>query len=294
MEIRTGEDLLNYCISKNISLSEFAIQKEIKDKDVPREKVIERMAKNLEVMKEAAGIGRKTKIYSVSGLIGGDAYKIQKYQENKKSLTGDIMVKAMAMAISSSEVNASMGRIVACPTAGSCGILPAVILSAGEKLNLSDDKLIEGLFAAGSIGIIIGLNATLAGAEGGCQAECGSAAAMGAAAVVELMGGTVKMSFDAASIILQNVLGLVCDPVAGLVEIPCAKRNVQGAVTALCTADLVMAGVESKIPFDDAVDAMYKVGKSLPSELRETAEGGIAATREGIRLKEKVYGKIKE
>lgn len=291
MEVRNGEDLLNYCTSKNISLSEFAIEKEMKDKEISRQEVIEKMRKNLEVMKDAAGKGRKKEIYSVSGLIGGDAYKLQKYEKSKKSLTGDIMVKAMAMAISSSEVNASMGRIVACPTAGSCGILPAVILAAGEKLNLPDEELIRGLFAAGSVGIIIGLNATLAGAEGGCQAECGSAAAMGAAALVELMGGSVKMSLDAAAIILQNILGLVCDPVAGLVEIPCAKRNVQGAVTALCTADLVMAGVESKIPFDDAVSAMYKVGKSLPSELRETAEGGIAATKEGLKLKEKVYGK---
>ena len=197
----------------------------------------------------------------------------------------------MAMALSSSEVNASMGKIVACPTAGSCGILPAVILAAGEQLELNEDELIQGLLAAAAVGMIIGMNATLSGAEGGCQAECGSASAMGAAAVVEMMGGTPKMSLDAGSIILQNVLGLVCDPVAGLVEIPCAKRNAQGAITALCTADMVMAGVEAKIPFDDAVSAMYKVGKSLPSELRETALGGVAVTKAGLALKEKVFGK---
>lgn len=150
--------------------------------------------------------------------------------------------------------------------------------------------MIEGLFASAAVGMIIGMNATLAGAEGGCQAECGSASAMGAAAVVEMMGGTPKMSLDAGAIVLKNVLGLVCDPVAGLVEIPCAKRNSSGAISALCTADLVMAGVESKIPFDDAVSAMYKVGKSLPASLRETALGGVAITKAGLMLKKKVYG----
>ena len=147
-----------------------------------------------------------------------------------------------------------------------------------------------GLFAAAAVGTIIAMNATVSGAEGGCQAECGSAAAMGSAAVVEMMGGTPKMSLDAAAIVLKNILGLVCDPVAGLVEIPCAKRNAAGAVSALCTADLVMAGVESKIPFDDTVSAMYKVGKQLPAELRETAMGGVAITKTGLELKKKVFG----
>ena len=158
-------------------------------------------------------------------------------------------------------------------------------------MNLDEEGLLKGLFAAAAVGIIIGLNATLSGAEGGCQAECGSASAMGAAAVVEMMGGTPEMSLDAAAIILKNVLGLVCDPVAGLVEIPCAKRNAQGAITALCAADMVMAGVASKIPFDDTVSAMYKVGKCLPPALRETALGGVAVTKEGLRLKEQVFGK---
>ena len=204
---------------------------------------------------------------------------------------GPAIIKAMAMAISSSEVNGSMGRIVACPTAGSCGILPAVILTAGEQLDKTEDEMIQGLFASAAIGMIIGMNATFAGAEGGCQAECGSAAAMAAGAVVEMMGGTPKMSFDAAAIVFKNVLGLVCDPVAGLVEIPCAKRNVSGAISALATADLVMAGVDSKIPFDEALAAMYRVGRSLPEELRETALGGVAVTPTGLKFKEKVFGK---
>jgi L-serine dehydratase len=287
---KNGEELLKICTEENISLSEYAIRYEMESRDISREEIHEKMKKNLKVMIDSANIGMDKEIYSVSGLIGGDAYKIKKYLEKGNTLTGETTVLAMAMALSSSEVNAAMGKIVACPTAGSCGILPAVILTAGKKLNKSEDKLIDALFAASSVGMIIGMNATLSGAEGGCQAECGSAAAMGAAAVVEMMGGTTKMSLDAAAIVLKNILGLVCDPVAGLVEIPCAKRNVAGAINALSIADLVMAGVESKIPFDDTVSAMYKIGKCLPTSLRETAEGGVAVTKTGLELKKKVYG----
>lgn len=290
MFARSGEELLEICNNENISLSEYAIRFEMENNELSRGEVYEKMRKNLEVMKVGATEGREKAVYSVSGLIGGDAYKLQKYLESGKSLTGDTMIMAMAMALSSSEVNASMGKIVACPTAGSCGIVPSVILSAGEKLRKSDEELIDALFAASAVGMIIGMNATLAGAEGGCQAECGSAAAMASAAVVEMMGGTPKMALDAGAIVLKNVLGLVCDPVAGLVEIPCAKRNSSGAISALCTADLVMAGVESKIPFDDTVSAMYKVGKSLPAALRETALGGVAVTKAGLELKKKVFG----
>ena len=287
---RSGEELIKICEKNSISLSEYAIRREMEDRDVSREEVLSKMKKTLDVMRSGATEAREKAIYSVSGLIGGDAFKLQEYLKNGKSLTGDTMILAMAMALSSSEVNASMGRIVACPTAGSCGILPAVILTAGEKLGKSDDELVMALFASAAVGMIIGRNATFAGAEGGCQAECGSAAAMASAAVVEMMGGTPKMSLDAAAIVFKNILGLVCDPVAGLVEIPCAKRNSSGAISALCTADLVMAGVESKIPFDDALSAMYKVGRSLPPELRETALGGVAITKAGLELKKKVFG----
>lgn len=290
MVARSGEELLNICIKDDISLSEYAIRNEMDDSGKSREEVFAKMEKVLQVMKDGATEGREKEVYSVSGLIGGDGYKLNNYIKSGKSLTGDVTVRAMAMALSSSEVNASMGRIVACPTAGSCGILPAVVLAAGEKLGLDNEGLIKGLFASSAVGMIIGMNATLAGAEGGCQAECGSAAAMGAAAVVEMMGGSPKMSLDAAAIVLKNILGLVCDPVAGLVEIPCAKRNAAGAISALCTADMVMAGVSSKIPFDDTVSAMYKVGKQLPASLRETAMGGVAITKTGLELKKKVFG----
>lgn len=290
----SGEELINICEEEQISLSEYAIRKEMEAKEVSREDLFAQMKYTLDAIREGATLGREKKVYSLSGLIGGDAYRLQQYSKSGKSLMGAGIVTAMAMAMSSSEVNGSMGKIVACPTAGSCGILPAVILTTGELLNKTDDELITGLFAASAIGMIIGMNATFSGAEGGCQAECGSAAAMAAGAVVELMGGTPKMSLDAAAIIFKNVLGLVCDPVAGLVEIPCAKRNVSGAINALCTADMVMAGVDSKIPFDDALSAMYKVGTSLPAELRETALGGVAVTETGLALKEKVFGKASE
>lgn len=288
---KSGEELLEICKEENISLSEYAIRKEVETTEVSRAEVIERMRKTLSIMRESATRGRMEKVYSLSGLIGGDAYKVEKYKESNKSLMGNGIVTAMAMALSCAEVNGSMGQIVACPTAGSCGILPASILTAGELLNKNDDELIDALFAASAIGMIIGMNATFAGAEGGCQAECGSASAMASGAVVYMMGGTPEMSLNAAAIIFKNILGLVCDPVAGLVEIPCAKRNVSGTINALSIADLVMAGVTSKIPFDDTVAAMYKVGINLPEELRETARGGIAATPTGIKLKEKVFKK---
>lgn len=293
MIARNGSELLQICRENNLSLAEYAIQYEIENKNCTREDVIRGMEKVLQVMREEANEGQEKKVYSVSGLIGGDAYKLKKYLEKGNTLTGDVMVSAMARALSCSEVNASMGRIVACPTAGSCGIVPAVILTLGEKLNLSDEDLIKGLLASSSVGMIIAQNATLAGAEGGCQAECGSASAMASAATVEIMGGTPEMALDAAAIVFKNILGLVCDPIAGLVEVPCAKRNFAGAVSALTTADLVMAGIHSKIPFDDTVEAMYRVGKSLPASLRETAQGGLAITKTGLKLKEKVFGKNK-
>lgn len=290
MIARNGEELLNICKEQGWKLSDFAIAYEMEETNGSREEIFEKMRRNLQVMREAADEGRKKEVHSVSGLIGGDGYRLNNYLKKGNTLTGEVMVGAMARALSCAEVNAAMGRIVACPTAGSCGILPAVILTAGEKLALSDDEMIIGLFASAAIGMIIAQNATLSGAEGGCQAECGSAAAMGAGAVVEMMGGTPEMSLNAAAIVLKNILGLVCDPIAGLVEVPCAKRNFAGAVSALTTADLVMAGICSKIPFDDTVEAMYRVGRGLPCALRETAMGGLATTKTGEELKKKVFG----
>ena len=287
--INSGKELLEVCTSRNIKIYEYTIENEIIESGLTYEEIFEKMRNNLRVMKTSAQYAMENKVISVSGLIGGDAYKLKKYVEKGKTLTGNFMTLAMARALSCSEVNAAMGKIVAAPTAGSCGILPAAIISAGEKLDSSEDEMVKALFTASGIGMIIARNATLAGAEGGCQAECGSAAAMASAAVVEMMGGTAAKALDAAAIVIKNILGLVCDPVAGLVEVPCAKRNIAGTVSALCTADVVMAGVESRIPFDDTVSAMYKIGKQMPCELRETAMGGLAVTETGIKLRKQVF-----
>ena len=290
MFARNGEELLKICIEKKWSLADYAINYEVENSTLTREEVILNGHKILEAMRDGTNEGQEKKVYSVSGLIGGDAYKIKKYLQKGNTLCGETIVSAIGRAISSSEVNAAMGRIVACPTAGSCGILPAVLLTVGERFNLSDDKMVMGLFASSAVGLIIAQNATLSGAEGGCQAECGSASAMASAATVEMMGGSVDMALNASAIVIKNILGLVCDPVAGLVEVPCAKRNFAGAISALSTADLVMAGVSSKIPFDDTVEAMYRVGKALPSSLRETAQGGLAITKTGLELNKKIFG----
>ncbi|MBC2581531.1 L-serine ammonia-lyase, iron-sulfur-dependent, subunit alpha [Clostridium sp. DJ247] len=288
--INHGYELIKICKDKDTSIWKYAIEEEVKTTGLSYEQIFEKMRKNLKVMKNAAEYGLENEVVSVSGLIGGDAYRLNKYVKSQETLTGSLMVKAMARALSCSEVNAAMGKIVAAPTAGSCGIIPAAIISAGEKLGKTEDELVQALFTATGVGVIIAKNATLAGAEGGCQAECGSAAAMASAAVVEMMDGTPEQALHAAAIVIKNILGLICDPIAGLVEVPCAKRNAAGAVSALTTADMVMGGVYSKIPFDDTVSAMYKVGKQLPCELRETALGGLAVTEEGLRLKKQILG----
>lgn len=291
MFVNSGKELIDICKDKNYSIWEYTLKSEVENSSLTEEQVFERMRKTLQVMQHSANYALENNVKSVSGLIGGDAVKLNKYAESDNTLTGKFMVKAMARALSSSEVNAAMGKIVACPTAGSCGIVPAVVISAGEKLGKSEDDLVKALLTVSGIGMLIAKNATVSGAEGGCQAECGSAAAMASGAVVEMMGGTVEQALDAGAIVIKNILGLVCDPVAGLVEVPCAKRNVAGTVSALTTADLVMSGVKSMIPFDEAVWAMYKVGRQLPCELRETAQGGLAITPTGLKLKEQVFGK---
>ncbi len=290
MFVNSGASLIEICEKENLTIWEYTLRSEVEKSGLSSEEVFEKMRKSLNVMQSSASYGLDNDVQSVSGLIGGDALKLNRYASEGPTLTGGFMVRAIARALSCSEVNAAMGRIVACPTAGSCGIVPATIISAGEQLNKSEDDLVKALLTASGVGMIIAKNATVSGAEGGCQAECGSAAAMASAAVVEMMGGSVSKALNAAAIVIKNILGLVCDPVAGLVEVPCAKRNAAGTVSALTTADMVMSGVESKIPFDDTVLAMYKVGKQLPPSLRETAEGGVAVTPTGLKLKQQVFG----
>lgn len=284
-----GQELLELTKDKNCKISDIVIEFEAELSEDSVEDIKEKMRENLNIMVESANRGLEEEVRSVSGLIGGDAKKVIGYSENK-SICGSVINKAMARALSCSEVNAAMGKIVAAPTAGSCGILPASIITTAEVFDSSEDDMVNALFTASGIGQIIVRNATVAGAEGGCQAECGSAAAMSAAAMVELAGGTPEMSFHAACIAIKNVMGLVCDPIAGLVEAPCAKRNSSGVVNALTSADLALAGVKSIVPFDEVVEAMYKVGKALPYTLRETALGGVAVTPTGIKLRKQIYG----
>lgn len=286
----SGIELLEICKRENLSVWEYTLKSEMLRTGSSKEDVLSNMKNILKVMENSATEGMNKEVYSQSGLIGGDAYKMSNYSQSGKTLTGDFLTKAMARALSCSEVNAAMGKVVAAPTAGSCGIMPAVIISVGEKLEKTDEEMVKALLTASTIGNIIATNATVSGAEGGCQAECGAAAAMACAGALEMMGATPEQILDGAAIVIKNILGLVCDPVAGLVEIPCAKRNASGTVSAISTADLVMAGVKSHIPFDDCVEAMYQVGKSLPCALRETALGGVAITKAGLALKKKVFG----
>lgn len=283
-----AEELLMQCNEKNKKISEIVIEKELFNSGVTYAELMETMDNTLSVMKNSAISALNKEIISVSGLTGGDSKKVEEYKSSGKTLTGELIISAMAKALSTSEVNASMGRIVAAPTAGASGIVPSALLSAQEKLNLTDEQLLIGLFTAAGIGEIVAKNATVSGAEGGCQAECGTAAAMAAAAIVEMAGGSPEASFDAASFSLVNIMGLVCDPIGGLVEYPCALRNASGVVNALISADLALAGVKSLVPFDEVVDAMYRVGKMMPEALRETALGGVATTPTGERLRRRI------
>ncbi len=283
-----ADELLEICRKNNKTISEVVIEKEMKHKDISYDQLINKMNETVAVMKNSATSALDKSIISISGLTGGDSKKVENYKNSGKSITGDFLISAMAKALSTSEVNASMGRIVAAPTAGAAGIVPAALLATKEKLDLSDKEVISALFTAAGIGEIVAKNATISGAEGGCQAECGVAAAMAAGAIVEMAGGSPEEVFHAASFSIVNIMGLVCDPIGGLVEYPCALRNASGVVNAMISADLALAGVKSLVPFDEVVDAMYRVGKMLPTALKETALGGVATTPTGQALKKKL------
>lgn len=270
MDFINTEELIKLCENKTIS--EVMIERECSVFEKKREDVIFDMKKALTVMKKSIVIQAETK--TMGGLIGGEAKAISNY--NGKSACGTIVSKAIQNALNVLEVNASMGIIVAAPTAGSSGVLPAGILTIAEEYKLNDDVLINALFNAAAIGYIITRNATVSGAEGGCQAEIGSASAMTASAVTEMLGGSPKECVDAAATALSNMLGVVCDPVGGLVEAPCQKRNAMGVSNALVCSEMSLAGITHLVPLDEMIDVMYSVGKSIPVSLRETALGGMA------------------
>lgn len=290
MQIRSGKDMLNICHELDIKLHDLVLDYEKDRSGKTEEEILDIFYGQLQVMRESAFKALDDNWSGQGKIIGDEAKKMRRRYEEAVPVCGLSMARAVSFALSASEVNASMGRIVAAPTAGACGVLPGVLFSMAETHRISDEVMVRGLLAAGAIGIVIAKNATLSGAEGGCQAEVGAASAMGAAAAVEMLEGSPSQALNGAAIALKNMMGLICDPVAGLVEIPCANRNAIGTANALLAADMALAGIESIIPFDEVVDAMYRVGRMMPCSLRETAEGGVADTPTGRRLKEKIYG----
>ena len=237
----------------------------------------ERMLEALEVMRASAREGLRPELRSVSGLTGGNAARLMQAAQQDTAAGGSLITRICARALAVAECNAAMGRIVAAPTAGACGILPAALLTMQEEYGYTDAQLVDALYVAGAFGMVIANRASISGAQGGCQAECGSAAGMAAAAIVQLRGGTPQQAADACAFALMNLLGLVCDPVRGLVEVPCVFRNVGAVAVAVTAADLALAGIACPIPCDEVIDAMRQVGDALPSSLRETGEGGCAA-----------------
>lgn len=278
MDFKNAKELLALCQEKKLPISEVMRQREILLGETTAEIVDQRMDRVLEIMKDAAFSPIKDPVISMGGLIGGEARKLCEFHNLGKSLCGNVLGKGITYAMATLETNASMGLIVASPTAGSAGIVPGMMLALQEVYGFSDKKIRQALFNAGAIGYLAMRNATVAGAVGGCQAEVGIASAMAASAAVELLGGTPLQCTYAASTVLMNMLGLVCDPVGGLVEYPCQNRNAAGVSNALIAAEMSLAGIPQFIPLDEMIDAMYTVGKKLPAELRETSLGGCAAT----------------
>ena len=271
--------LIEEAEAAKLSLNAYLLPQSAAELEITEEELLAKMAQMLKVMEEAAAYGL-TGVRSHSGLTGGSALKLQNAaaQPGFNKLLGALATDAVTYALAVSECNAAMGRIVAAPTAGAAGVLPGVLLALKKHCNLTEEQLARALIVAGQIGLVIAARASLAGAVGGCQAECGSAAAMAAGAAVDALGGTPAQAGTAVSIVFKNMLGLVCDPVAGLVEVPCQKRNAAGAAVALVSAEIALAGIGNLVDFDQTVDAMFAVGKSLPFELRESALGGLAAT----------------
>lgn len=276
MDFKKAAELLSLCKEYDKPISQIMMDRECEMTEKPLDEIRSRMAVSLQIMKDATKEAINQPSQSMGGLIGGESRKLSDLQSSGKNIAGNLISKAIAYSMGVLEVNASMGLIVAAPTAGSSGVIPGVLLALQEEYDFTDEQIIDALFTCSAIGYLAMLNATVAGAVGGCQAEIGVAAAMAAAAVVELMGGTPEQCTDAASTVLMNMLGLVCDPVGGLVEYPCQNRNASGASNAIVAAEISLAGIHQLIPLDEMMEIMYTVGKKLPAELRETALGGCA------------------
>ncbi|WP_108669734.1 L-serine ammonia-lyase, iron-sulfur-dependent, subunit alpha [Peribacillus acanthi] len=286
---RNVAELVELAESQNKKISDIMIEQEMEFTGKSKEQILHQMDINLQVMEKAVERGLEG-VQSRSGLTGGDAVLLQAYIKSGKSLSGDLILDAVSKAVATNEVNAAMGTICATPTAGSAGVVPGTLFAIKNKLKPTREQMIAFLFTSGAFGFVVANNASISGAAGGCQAEVGSASGMAAAAIVEMAGGTPSQCAEAMAITLKNMLGLVCDPVAGLVEVPCVKRNAMGAANAMVAADMALAGITSRIPCDEVIDAMYKIGLTMPVALRETAQGGLAATPTGRELEAKIFG----
>ena len=291
MVIGSVETLIQLAHENNSTIGQAMVKQEAMTKQCSEQEVLEQMKQNWEVMKESIATGIEHPQKSKGGLVGGEGRNLYDYcKSGKPLLCGPQVMEAVSYALAVAEVNATMGRIVACPTAGSCGIVPGVLKKIQEMDALSDDQIALALMTCAGFGMVIAHRASVSGAVGGCQAECGTASAMAAAAAVELRGGTPEQAGEACAMVIKNVMGLVCDPVAGLVEVPCAKRNALGASLAMVMADMALSGITSVIPVDEVITAMGAVGRSLPETLRETARGGIAVSPTGLELHKKIFG----
>ena len=289
MNFINAQQLLEYCIHNNLTISEAMAARETEVFGRTRDEIIVSLKHSLTIMHDGIVKSQTEELKSMGGLIGGEAKKLSGRILSGKSICGPVMAKAIAYAMGILEVNASMGLIVAAPTAGSSGVIPGILFAYKEEFGFSEDILIDFLLNASAIGYIIARNATIMGALGGCQAEIGTASAMAASALVQLMGGDPKMCMDASSTALGNMLGLVCDPIAGLVEEPCQKRNAIGVANAIVSCEIALCGITNVVPLDEMIGAMYSVGRSLPFELRESGLGGIAGTCTGCQLREKIF-----
>lgn len=276
MNFTSGKQLLDICSEKNISISQAMFLRETTYLEQDSVEVTQKMERAYDIMKQSIHRALNEDLIGMGGMIGGESKHLDALRKSGKNICGTLISKAITYAVGVLEVNTSMGLIVAAPTAGSSGVLPGVLCAMQEEYTLEDAVIIQALYTAAAVGYLITRNATTAGAEGGCQAEVGSASAMAAAAVTQLMGGTPSQCLDAASFALINILGLVCDPVGGLVEIPCQNRNAMGASNALVSAEIALSGIQSVVPVDEAIEVMYRVGRSLPVQLRETSQGGTA------------------
>ena len=286
--LRSMKKLAEESKTRGIPFWEVILEIDMKQREVTRAQSIAKMRMVWKAMQEAAASYDGSR-RSVSGLVGGDGEKMESYRRECMPLSGDYMSRVIAQALQMAESNACMCRIVAAPTAGACGVLPAVLLPLCEMEELSQEQILNALYVSSGIGAVIASRACIAGASGGCQAEIGSAAAMAAGALTAVRGGDSDQICHAVAMALKNLMGLVCDPVAGLVEVPCVKRNVIGAMNAVSAADMALAGIESRIPVDEVIDTMGDVGRRLPAEFRETALGGLAATPTGQSVKEKMH-----